>query len=566
MVAMQHICSPLLSIAQQRGDAPVLVGEGLAVGGRALYRSVCGLSTELALRFRPGDVIALIARNTPEFIRALLGIAGAGAVAALMNWRWSGSELAAACRLCNVAAIVVDDICLETYRQVLCNEFSDVPLLLLPSSGGGRHHSGGGAPVLPPQCSRIVLQEVVARSSASSTWTPCGDDGDCFTWRHPPSGAAVACFTSGSTGRHKAAALGHAALTLQSLAKLATVGYSADDVYLHTAPLFHVGGLSSCLAALTAGATHVFLPRGGEYSAARALEAIAAHRVTAFIAVPAMLKDMTEEAAGRRRQQPPQGGRHEPLACVARVLIGAGSPSPALLADCCSLFPSADWSLSYGMTEACSSIAVIRLGRGRAAVEAVAAGSGPAGTCVGWPVPGTEVRIRREADSASDSIADSPPPSPSSFSSSSVGEVLVRGPHLMLGYLAAAAAATAAATGVPPAGGAGLLPGGWLATGDLGYMDGRGRLVLAGRVKDVIKSGGENVVGGAVEAALEAHAGVAAAAVVGLPHERLGEQVSRRWPGRDGGETAKWRARAWPCKAMSTENRDRPQALAAPMC
>lgn len=72
-----------------------------------------------------------------------------------------------------------------------------------------------------------------------------------------------------------------------------------------------------------------------------------------------------------------------------------------------------------------------------------------------------------------------------------------------------------------------LGPSGWLRTGDLGCLDARGALWLVGRVKDVVKSGGENVLGAEVERALARHPGVAAAAVVGLPHARLGEQVSR---------------------------------------
>jgi acyl-activating enzyme 14 len=70
-----------------------------------------------------------------------------------------------------------------------------------------------------------------------------------------------------------------------------------------------------------------------------------------------------------------------------------------------------------------------------------------------------------------------------------------------------------------------LLPGGWLRTGDLGALDSAGRLWLVGRAKDTVKSGGENVHAAEVEAALEQHPAVAAAAVVGLPHSRLGEMV-----------------------------------------
>jgi acyl-CoA synthetase (AMP-forming)/AMP-acid ligase II len=70
-----------------------------------------------------------------------------------------------------------------------------------------------------------------------------------------------------------------------------------------------------------------------------------------------------------------------------------------------------------------------------------------------------------------------------------------------------------------------VLPCGWLRTGDLGWLDAAGRLWLLGRAKDMVKSGGENVHAREVEAMLEGHPAVAAAAVVGLPHTRLGETV-----------------------------------------
>jgi acyl-activating enzyme 14 len=73
-----------------------------------------------------------------------------------------------------------------------------------------------------------------------------------------------------------------------------------------------------------------------------------------------------------------------------------------------------------------------------------------------------------------------------------------------------------------------LHPDGWLHTGDLGYLDPSGCLWLAGRAKDMVKTGGENVLAAEVERALGSHPGVSGVAVVGMPHQRLGEQVRRR--------------------------------------
>jgi acyl-activating enzyme 14 len=191
------------------------------------------------------------------------------------------------------------------------------------------------------------------------------------------------------------------------------------------------------------------------------------------------------------------------------------------------------------MTEACSSITFATLLRPRggggggsdeppSSSAAAAAGLGPAAACVGFPAPGVQVRIA-PLDGAA---ADDGGPSTSgrgggrgggggdsggataAAGAAVVGEVWTRGPHLMSGYWHDAAATSAA-----------LAPGGWLRTGDVGALGADGRLHLLGRVREMIKSGGENVYALEVEAALCAHPGVSAAAAAGLPDARLGERV-----------------------------------------
>lgn len=77
----------------------------------------------------------------------------------------------------------------------------------------------------------------------------------------PADGAAAICFTSGTTGKPKAALHSHTAFHCQALAKLMVVGYNSNDVHLHCPPMFHIGGLSSALAVLMAGGTSIFAPR-----------------------------------------------------------------------------------------------------------------------------------------------------------------------------------------------------------------------------------------------------------------------------------------------------------------
>ncbi|PNH10278.1 2-succinylbenzoate--CoA ligase, chloroplastic/peroxisomal [Tetrabaena socialis] len=414
----------------------------------------------------------------------------------------------------------------------------------------------------------------------------------------PPSGGALLVFTSGTTAAPKGVLLTHAAFHAQSQAKLALVGYGPADTYLHLAPLFHIGGLSSACAALMGGAAHVFLPR---FEAGAALRAIVRQRVTAFIAVPTMLQDLaaaaaaaglsgTDAAAAPLHDGAEAGAAAAGLAlgpaaaawqdagrgdgggggvwCVQRILVGAGGTSPALQSAVARTFPRAHLLSAYGMTEACSSITFCSLSRptpashasgaawastlgappnrARTAAERVGPGQGsvpvagvpPAGgVFVGWPASGVQVMIGRSAElderegpgaagtagGGGGGDGSSGVDSVSSCAPHAVGEVLTRGPHVMAGYWRDAAATTQA-----------LRPGGWLRTGDLGYLAADGGLWLMGRAKDMIKSGGENVFAPQVETALGTHPAVAAVAVVGLPDERLGEQVAALVVLRDG--------------------------------
>lgn len=218
-----------------------------------------------------------------------------------------------------------------------------------------------------------------------------------------------------------------------------------------------------------------------------------------------------------------------------------------------ALFPNATLMTAYGMTEACSSITFDTLTApgGRCVAPPVHHGSSSSstgnqpgapppqmhgsqstgsasaglGVCLGTPAPGVEVRIDAASADAASLLDERQRSHASAGPASPAGEVLTRGPHLMSGYWPPAGRGGAGSSGSSSGSASAFTPDGWLRTGDLGWLDARGRLWLLGRVKDMIKSGGENVMAAEVEAVLCAHPGVAAAAVVGLPHARLGETV-----------------------------------------
>ncbi|CAI5953117.1 unnamed protein product [Closterium sp. NIES-65] len=406
--------------------------------------------------------------------------------------------------------------------------------------------------------------------------------------RFAPHRIALLCFTSGTTGTPKAAALSHTALILQSLAKLACAGYRHDDAFLHVAPLCHIGGISSLLAMLTACARNVLVPR---FLPSHLPRLLSRHRITALIAVPAMLTDLLNACSGEKTfiavpamltdllsacssKQPGEQGTSFPL--VRTLLVGGGALSPSLQRHTEALFPCARLMLAYGMTEAASSITFAMLrdpagaetagaqasarpeGQAQAApFDSTAVPSSPApaaaavlslpssaptasasACCVGFPAPHVQVCI---APLPPDDTHPPPPPRldphstlPHQHSHSPLNHPALQSSQpsahkscpVVGEVLTRGPHVMSGYWGRPDETAAVLSPEGWLRTGDMGWIDFSGQLWLLGRRKEMMKSGGENVFCAEVEEAVRAHPGVAAAAAAGVPDERMGEAVA----------------------------------------
>jgi len=312
------------------------------------------------------------------------------------------------------------------------------------------------------------------------------DDPGPWTARAVEDDPAVVLFTSGTTSFPKGATLTHGNLlaNLQNLLAVARrlPGEERDrgadrpaSVTLMTLPLFHIGGIQQLLTAIVAGNTLVFLD--GRFDAERTLEVVERERVTVWSAVPTMVTRVLDalDAAPARFD-----------VTSLRTLVMGGAPVPdGLRARARAAFPDTARGLgvSYGMTEVSGVIAT-------AAGAEVLARPGT----VGRLLPTVEARI------------DDPGPD-------GAGELLVRSPGVMAGYWGIAD---------DPA----LTPDGWLRTGDLGRLDADGWLSIMGRSKDVVIRGGENIASVRVEHRLVEHPAVLEAAVVGLPHPELGEELA----------------------------------------
>ena len=509
---MSHVCQYLSAAA---GKSPnkllTICGTRCKTAQQSLAR-VAALAAALTntLGVKRGNVVVLALDSTDFFLESLLAIAAAGGISAPLNLRWSSTDAAAAVNLCQARLILLDASNLH---------FQDL--------------------VGSPSCTCCQQALLVGPQpdcvSFSGTYTSeCLIQqglGTQLQLKQSPDGAAIICFTSGTTGRPKGALISHTALHSQAMAKLMVVGYNHHDTYLHAAPLFHIGGLSSAIAVLMAGGIHVFM---GRFNAATSLDVIAQHQITSFIAVPAMMADLTAAAASAASSLPEQAGSASPsrYPSVHRILMGAGGLSSQQVTKMQASFPQATVHSAYGMTEACSSMTFKLLVR--PACNGSHPSTGPtrpyadppvaSGVNVGAPPPGIEMAVLKSpfkthfktADEASSSGA-TPAKGANELEASSVGEgeLLTRGPHVLMRYW-----------GQPLETSQAMLPDGWMRTGDIGRVDADGSVWLKGRVRDVIRSGGETVFAVEVEQVLTQHPAVLAAAVFGIPHERFGEQVA----------------------------------------
>jgi acyl-CoA synthetase (AMP-forming)/AMP-acid ligase II len=330
-----------------------------------------------------------------------------------------------------------------------------------------------------------------------------------------PAAVALLPYSSGTTGLPKGVRLTHANLVTAVRQVRSGLRFSERDTVLAVAPFSHVMGFVATLAVpLASGATVVTVPR---FDPQGFLELLGRHRVTVLIGAPPMLNLLV---------------RH-PLAADAdldslELVVCGGAPLPAATQRALQArLPGAAVGQAWGLTET-------TIG---AAMPDRATGGVP-GT-VGRVMPNTELRVVDPRTGA-----DLPAGRP--------GELLVRGPQVMAGYL-----------GRPEATAAMLDGDGWLRTGDLGLVDDGGNVVIVDRLKELIKVSGYQVAPAELEALLCDHPEVADAAVLGRDDPDHGEVPVAVVVPRDGAEPDPDRLLAWVAERVGPHKRLRAVRLAA---
>lgn len=427
--------------------------EALWVDGRSISfhdvaREMYALDDVLErLRIVRGDVVGVFAPPSEEGFPLIHALLDRGVVMMPLNLRWTADELRDAIDVAAPRWIVVTA---ETQTRMAPIADSIGIGLLELARAAGRDERGllrvDRAPDAPPG----------PRLDGSRADRLARD-------------AALVLFTSGTSGRSKAAVLTWENLRASAQASIELLGRRDTDRWLCCLPLFHIGGLSILIRAVMTG-TSVALHEGFDvHELNRAVEEDRITRVSLVATMLTRLLDLRGERAAPSD--------------LDLVLLGGGPASQALLSRAHRLgYPVAP---TYGLTEAASQVATCPPRKWLASSGDLSGGLAP--------LPGTEIRIVEPSDSEA-----------AEGSEPGVGEIEVRGPTVMAGYLG------------DPAATARALRAGWLRTGDLGMLDDAGCLRVFDRRSDLIVSGGENVYPAEIESTLLEHPAIAEAGVVGI--------------------------------------------------
>lgn len=448
---------------------------------RQLDREVDAVARGLVgLGVRAGDRVALLLPNSPQHVIAFYAILRLGAIVVEHNPLYTLEELAPQFRDHEAKVVIAWDRVAGSLLTLAAAPLRIVVSVSLRRSLPLRLRAALRLPLKSVREVRDSLPDL--HVSGALPWeTLRRSRGVLPEYRGTADDAAVIQYTSGTSGTPKGAVLTHRSLMAnarQGRAWLPGVREAGETVYA-VLPMFHAYGLTLCLTfSMSIAAKLVLFPA---FEPRLVLQAMRTDPATFLPAVPPVYERLLRAAATADVS----------LAGIRYAISGAMPLSEKTVAD---------WERAtggglvegYGMTEASPIIAGNPIGGARRT------GS------VGVPFPGTDVRVR---------AADNP--TGPDLPVGQIGELQVRGPQVCRGYW-----------NRPDETRATILPGGWLRTGDLVRMDADGFITIVDRLKELIISGGFNVLPAEVERALRAFPDVVDVAVVGVPRRHGGEQVA----------------------------------------
>jgi long-chain acyl-CoA synthetase len=418
------------------------------------------------LGVRPGDRVGIAMRNLPEWIVAFAAILSIGAISVSLNAWWTEEEIDYAVGDAGLSVLIADP-----ERMVRAH----------PSC------EQRGVPIIATRTDALVPVP-----SGVQRWKDVVIPGNPMpAVEIDPESDATILYTAGTTGFPKGAVSSHRSIC-QALMAFACNGAlqgvirgpsdapssGNEPCFILIVPLFHVTGCVPVL--LTCFSLQFKLVMLHRWDPEKALVLIERHKVTSFVGVPTQSWDLLES---------PHFSEYDTSSLVS--VGGGGAPAPPKLVERIEgSFTKGRPGIGYGMTETNA------FGPGNSGDDYVArpTSTGRARTSV------LDVEIRDDA------LTALPP--------GERGEIWMKGPNLFRGYWG------------DPEATAETLVEGWLRSGDIGRIDDEGFLYIEDRAKDMVLRAGENVYSAEVEAAIYEHPAVNEAAVFGVPHERLGEEVA----------------------------------------
>jgi len=409
-------------------------------------------SAMLAKGIAHGDRVAIWAPNSRAWILLALGAQIAGAAIVPLNTRFKGQEAADILRVSRAKLVFApQDFLGQDYKTLLAGE--DLPdleaLLYSDTEFESFLESGAGA-------DDARVDEALAQLS--------GDD------------VSDIIFTSGTTGRPKGAVTTHGQVMQTFGDWTARVGLREGDQYLLVNPFFHTFGYKAgWVNCFTRGATIIPM---AIFDGAEIVRQIERHRVTFLPGPPTIYLTLLQELAGDKPRD---------FSSLRAAVTGGAPVAPTLIKRMRDELGIANVVNGYGMTE-CGVIAMTRRDDDAETI---------AHSC-GYPMPGMEVRCIDD-DRRMVPVGEE-------------GEIVVRGPSVMQGYLDDPVATAEA-----------IDPDGWFHTGDIGFLNARGYLHITDRKKDMYISGGFNCYPAEIEKLLAGHPSIETAAVIGVADERMGE-------------------------------------------
>ena len=400
---------------------------------------------------RGRDRVAYLSFNTHKLLEGYFGVVMAGAVVMPLNVRLTPAELITILQHSGARLLFFED------------DFS------------------GLIPAIRTACPE--LKTVISLEHGYEPFLAGGTAGRIDFYSVAENSIAELFYTSGSTGTPKGVTLSHRTLYLHALSVASIFTQDDTGVQLHTIPLFHANGWGCPQATTIMGAKHVMVRRFEPVTVFRLIET---ERATSMLLVPTMANALLNS---------PTLTQHD-FSSLKEVHLGGAAATPDLIARLEKAF-QCPCRAGYGLTETAP---VLTNARPKSTLPAMSDAERYTRLAMaGWPVIGCEVRV------VDHTMNDVP------RDSTTIGEIIARGDHIMEGYFDDDAATEA------------VMRDGWFHTGDMAVWDCESYIHIVDRKKDIIISGGENISSLEVEKAISSHPDVLECAVVAAPDTKWGE-------------------------------------------